>query len=403
MISKVFWSVVLLSLAAIITLVMLLKQPDVDTFLADHWSYPVAPQGEPPETFSALEASLDPESCSQCHAAQYQQWRSSLHSHTMGPGIRWQLQLADADTAKSCLRCHAPMSEQLALLSQQRGWSKSSALPPEYIPPDLHQQGLVCAACHVRSHRRYGPPASNSSPDITVHGGFVEHKAFEDSRFCAHCHQFPETGSRINGKLHEDTYNQWKASRFSAEGTQCQSCHMPQRQHLWKGIHDEAMTRSAVTVKLGIEQAAGGENIVYADVTNSGAGHHFPTYLVPEVLLSLEYVDAIGEVTRLARHVLAWRANLALTREVFDQRLASGESVRVNSNPVLLGQQGRIRLRVSVAPRQHYVRTFESYLKANAKNLDDETRGLLEQAITEAKATEYDFIAADQPLQRVAN
>jgi len=178
---------------------------------------------------------------------------------------------------------------------------------------------------------------------------------------------------------------------------------MPQRQHLWKGIHDEAMTRSALTVNLGIEQVTDGENIVYADVINSGAGHHFPTYLVPEVLLSLEYVDALGEVTQLARHVLAWRANLALTKEVFDQRLASGESLRVNSNPVSLGLEGRIRLRVSVAPRQHYVRTFETYLKANAKNLDDETRGLLEQAISEAKAAEYDFIAADQPMQRVAN
>jgi len=403
-ISRLLWLVSILVLVAVVwSTSLFLDDTSIDDFLEQHWAYPVPPQGEPPQEFSTLEASLDPASCGKCHTEQYAQWRNSLHSHTMSAGIRWQLQLADMETAKSCMRCHAPLTEQLALLSQKRGWSKAATAPPDYIPSNLDQLGLVCAACHVRSHRRYGPAANNSSPDITIHGGFIEHKAFEDSRFCAHCHQFPESGSRINGKLHEDTYNQWKASRFSTEGTQCQSCHMPQRQHLWKGIHDEAMTRSALTVNLGIEQVTDGENIVYADVINSGAGHHFPTYLVPEVLLSLEYVDALGEVTQLARHVLAWRANLALTKEVFDQRLASGESLRVNSNPVSLGLEGRIRLRVSVAPRQHYVRTFETYLKANAKNLDDETRGLLEQAISEAKAAEYDFIAADQPMQRVAN
>jgi len=408
--SKIFWSVVLLSLAAVIAVtVMLLKQPDVETFLADHWSYPVPPQGNPPETFSTLEASLDPESCGQCHAAQYQQWRSSLHSHTMGPGIRWQLQLADAETAKSCLRCHAPMSEQLALLSQERGWSKSSTLPPEYIPPDLHQQGLVCAACHLRSHTRYGPVASNigggtgTEGEAEAHDGFVAHEAFEDSRFCANCHQFPETGSRINGKLHEDTYNQWRASRFAEQGKHCQSCHMPQRQHLWKGIHDKDMTRSALSVRLDVWQAVPGKLDVSAEVTNSGAGHHFPTYLVPEVVLHLEYVDAAGQVSELAKYILAWRANLALTEEVFDQRLAAGQTVLLSAEKYNAEAKGSIRLRVSVAPRQHYVRTFESYLKDNSEKLKKETLALLRQAISEARAMEYEYTAAQKSLQGIAN
>ena len=382
---------------------MLLKQPDVETFLADHWSYPIPPQGKPPETFSALEASLDPESCGECHTAQYQQWRSSLHSHTMGPGIRWQLQLADVDTAKSCLRCHAPMSEQLALLSQERGWSKVETSPPDYIPPNLHEQGLVCAACHLRSHKRYGPVASNAGSDSSVHDGFVTHRAFGDSRFCANCHQFSETGPRLNGKLREDTYNQWRETRFAREEKHCQSCHMPQRQHLWKGIHDEGMTRSALSVEFDVQQSVSGELEVTAEVTNSGAGHHFPTYLVPEVLLQLEYVDASGQVSGLARYLLAWRANLALTEELFDKRLAAGEAVSLTGKKNNAEAGGSIRLRVSVAPRQHYVRTFESYLNANRDALNQETLALLQQAIRESKATEYEYIAAEQSLAGVAN
>jgi len=402
--SKLVWPSVLLVLAAVIGgTVTLLRPASTEAFLAEYWSYPIAPQGKPPTQFSALEASLDPQSCGECHTAQYQQWRGSLHSHTMGPGIRWQLRLADMETAKSCLRCHAPMSEQLALLSQQRGWSKTGTAPPDHIPPNLHEKGLVCAACHLRSHRRHGPDASKADIDTRVHGGFDTHKAFEDSLFCATCHQFPETGARLNGKLREDTYNQWRETRFAQEGKHCQSCHMPQRQHLWRGIHDEDMTRSALSVQFDVQQSAPGKLEVRAEVTNSGAGHHFPTYLVPEVLLHLEYVDASGQVTGLSRHLLAWRANLALTEELFDKRLAAGESVSLTGKTKLGEVGGSIRLRVSVAPRRHYVRTFESYLSANRNTLDQETLAVLQQAISESKATAYEYIAAQQQLSGIAN
>jgi cytochrome c553 len=402
--SRLIWLVSIIILIAIVwSVVWFLDNDTVDDFLEQHWTYPISPQGKPPQQFSELEASLDPASCGQCHAAQYEQWRGSLHSHTIGPGIRWQLQLADMETAKSCLRCHAPMSEQLALLSQERGWSKIDSAPPDYIPQNLHKQGLVCAACHVRSHTRYGPVASKAVTDRSVHDGFIEHKAFEDSRFCANCHQFPETGSRLNGKLREDTYSQWLATRFAEEEKSCQSCHMPQRQHLWKGVHDAGMTRSALSVQFIGQQAAPGVLNLRAEVTNSGAGHHFPTYLVPEIVLYLEYVDADGRVSELARRVLAWRANLALTEELFDQRLAAGETVVLHGEANNIDDNGSVRLRVSVAPRQHYVRTFESYLKTNQKTLDAETLALVRQAISEAKAVEYEYIAAQQSLGSVAN
>ena len=401
--TRLVWFALLVVAGMVVLAISVLKTPSVEAFLVDYWAYPIEPQGAPPPQFSAQEASLHPADCGQCHTAQYQQWRSSLHSHTMGAGIRWQLQLADAEFAKSCLRCHAPMTEQLALLSQERGWSTITSPPPDYIPPDLHDQGLVCAACHLRSHNRYGPAASKTDTDTTAHGGFVEHEAFEDSRFCATCHQFPETGPRLNGKLREDTYSQWRESRFAQEDKHCQSCHMPQRQHLWRGIHDEKMTRSALTVDFAVQQATSGKLDVHAEVTNTGAGHHFPTYLVPEILLRLEYVDISGQVSELAKHVIAWRANVALTEEIFDQRLKAGETVDLIGETTISKPAGDIRLRVSVAPRQHYVRTFESFLEANGDKLNQETLSLLRRAISEAKAEEYEYIAAQQPLADIAN
>jgi hypothetical protein len=379
------------------------KKTSVDDFLENHWVYPIPAQGKPPADFSELEASLDPASCGQCHADQFAQWRSSLHSHTMGPGIRWQLQLADSKTAQSCLRCHAPMTEQLALFSQERGWSSNRSTPPDYIPENLHRQGLVCAACHVRAHERHGPVASRPDVDRNVHGGFEEHEAYSDSLFCANCHQFKEDGPRVNGKLRENTYQEWLATDFAQQGQHCQSCHMPQRQHVWRGIHDMEMTRSALSVELASQPDADGAYQLQAVVTNTGAGHYFPTYMVPEIVLHLEVVDAEGGVRELARDIIAWRVNLALTEEIFDQRLAPGESHRLSGKLQNIAGYSQLRLRIHVAPRQHYVRTFEDYLQHNRNKLQAETLSLLQQSIQEARAVEYQFIAAELSIDRVAN
>ncbi|MFO7592792.1 MAG: hypothetical protein R6X15_01940 [Pseudomonadota bacterium] len=374
----------------------------MDEFLSNHWGYPMAPQGEPPSGFSALEASLAPESCAACHSEQHKQWRESLHSHTMGPGIRWQLQLMNPEASRSCLKCHAPLTEQFALHARERGWSKSKAARPEHVPADLHRKGLACAACHVRRHQRFGPPAKSETVNRTVHGGFTEHKAFGDSRFCATCHQFPEDGSRLNGKLREDTYNQWRQSRFAAEGRSCQSCHMPERRHEWKGIHDPEMTRSALSVQFTSSGEESGTQRVSATVSNSGAGHHFPTYLVPDVQLVLEYLMPSGEVNELARHTLAWRANLALTEEQFDQRLPAGKSVKLQGRLPTSQAEGNLRLRVSVAPKHQYLVTYEDYLARKGDTLDEKTLGLLQLAIQEARSSQYDFVAAEQSLGLIA-
>ncbi|MCW9089069.1 MAG: multiheme c-type cytochrome [Gammaproteobacteria bacterium] len=376
----------------------------VSDFLAQHWTYPIPAQGEPPETFSPLEASLAPEACAQCHVEQHEQWRESLHSHTMGPGIRWQLQLMKPEPSRACLKCHAPLTEQFALLAQEQGWTQAKASPPDYLPGDLHHKGLACAACHVRRHKRFGPPAGPNALEGTAHGGFVAHEAFSDSRFCANCHQFAEDGPRLNDKLREDTYNQWQQSRYAAEGKGCQSCHMPDRRHEWKGIHDPAMTRSAFTVTLSRSTADDGRLLASAEVANSGAGHHLPTYMVPELLLRLEHVAPSGRVSELARHILAWRPNLALTEERFDQRLPAGESVHLTGELEASSEpDGSLRLRVSVAPKYQYLVTFVDYLEKNRHRLEPKTLGLLELAIQEARSAEYEFIAAEEMLETIAN
>lgn len=375
---------------------------DVEAFLAQHWPQPLPAQGTPPQEYTAIEASLGPQACAQCHQAQWEQWRGSLHSHTMGAGIQWQLHLMGQEQGNRCLRCHAPLAEQKALVAMQQGWpGVPKSAPPAHVPPDLAEQGLVCAACHVRGHRRYGPPALKPAAEPVPHGGFVASRAFEDSRFCATCHQFAADGPRVNGKLQEDTYAQWQASPQAAQQS-CQSCHMPERQHLFRGIHDRDMVLRALQITLDASPGTQpGTFEVRAVLRNSGAGHHFPTYMVPKVDVTVQLVNtADGTRRTLARRVIGWGVDVALTRELFDTRIPAGGELVVREEFSAPGAgPWEVELRLDVAPREHYERMFQDSLR-HAGVLAPEVLALLRQALAEAAATRYEALRMRTPLPR---
>ena len=370
---------------------------DIEVFLEHHWVEPLPPQGTPPATFSAQEASLDPQDCGQCHTEQYEGWRQSLHSRAMGPGLRWQLMLMNQEQGNRCLRCHAPLAEQKALVALEHGWPNAPKLPPpDFVSADLGHQGLVCAACHVRGHQRFGPPPRGEVAEGGPHGGFTVSKAFEDSRFCAHCHQFPDDGPRLAGKLQEDTYAQWAASDYAKEGPgrqTCQSCHMPDRKHLWRGIHDSEMTRSAIDVKLDLVDLGGGRHEAVATVRNSGAGHHFPTYMVPKVELAFVRHDTSGAHS-LGRQLIGWQVDTGITREIADTRIPARET-RVFRQPFVAPDPGwHVELVVRVLPGEHYERIFRDSL-GRADQLPAAAVPLLRQALADVEAARYELLRVE--------
>ena len=374
-------------------------------FFERHWADPLAAQGPLPAGLSALEASLAPQACGQCHAQQWQQWQTSLHARAVGPGLLWQLHLMDQAQANRCLRCHAPLAEQKALLAQAMAWpARPAASAPSYVPQDLAQQGLVCAACHVRGHRRIGPVPRGARAGATTagaHGGFVATPAFSDSRLCAHCHQFPDDGPRTAGKLNEDTYEQWKASPFAAQRS-CQDCHMPDRRHLWRGIHDPETTRSAIDVTLHVQRTAPGGYLAAAVVRNVGAGHHFPTYMVPKVELQFARVAADGSRTPLGTQVIGWSVETDLRHETADTRIPAGASRRFElafDAPTPSGWQ--LELRIVVRPDEHYERTFAQSL-AQGERLPPAALAPLRAAFEHSRSTAYELMRLSQ-APRIAN
>ncbi len=359
----------------------------IQEFLRRHWLEPLAPQGSPPARFTPIEASLQPESCGACHPAQHADWMTSLHSKATGPGVAGQLvEMIESDppSALSCLACHAPLAEQAPLVAAGKELWRNPAYDEA-----LGGKGLACAGCHVRGHQRFGPPRRDGSltsevpRDTLPHGGVTRTPAFLRSEFCQGCHQFTPDGLALNGKLLENTYNEWKASRFAREGVQCQDCHMPDRRHLWRGIHDADMVRSGLTITAtaGAARARPGETATATlAVTSTRVGHAFPTYVTPRVILRAELLDAAGRVVAGSRaeKVIAREVALDLSREVFDTRLLPGRSAALQYRRRIKAPGTRVRLSVVLEPDAFYTKLFEALLRQGAGRGEAQIRAALE-------------------------
>jgi len=373
----------------------------VDEFVARHWRAPLAPQGAPPARFSPLEASLAPESCGACHPLQYADWRTSLHAAAMGPGVAGQLAdmlVSQPLTALGCQGCHAPLAEQAPLARGATGLVTN----PDFDEA-LRGRGVTCAACHVRGHERFAPPrrdgslASAAPRDSLPHGGATRTPAFLRSEFCRGCHQFAADGFTVNGKLLENTYEEWRASRFAREGVQCQDCHMPDRRHLWRGIHDPAMVRAGLTIGLARAVSAGGALDATLSVANTGVGHAFPTYIPPRVVLRAELLGADGRPlagTRQER-VIGRHVELDMSREFADTRLSPGERVELHYAPGVVAGAIAARFSVVVEPDAFYTSFFETLLAQGVSRGTEQ----LEAALAATRRSPFTVFVEDVELR----
>jgi len=364
-------------------------------FLASHWDLPVPPQGDPPAGWSALEQSLAPSDCGGCHPAQYEQWRTSLHAGAWSPGLSGQLiegPLAEPAQVRHCQTCHAPLSEQ-----QPTG--AAGETNPGYDPA-LREQGIVCAGCHVRAHQRFGPPRRSGLPEPAAsppHGGFEVRPEFGESRFCAECHQFFDDAG-VGGKPIQNTWVEWRDSPAAAEGRTCQSCHMPDRAHLWRGIHDPDMVRDAVEVMLRVSEVA--EGLVRAElvVHSREIGHAFPTYVTPRVFLAVWQEDAAGrelDGTRV-EDVVGREIDFAAWEEVFDTRIPAGGSRTLDYAEPRRRRAARLVGQVRVEPDHHYRGVFESLLGSYEQ---PEARARIEEALRRARESGYVVRELRHPLE----
>ena len=289
------------------------------------------------ESLLPVEAYSSPATCARCHVGIHENWSRSMHA--VSATDAWYLRVKDLlafeegeQAVRLCAGCHAPvalMTGEVGLYSQE---SVSS------------QQGVSCLFCHtVESvHGGNGGWVSNPGRVRAYKGGDylspegIEnaahlvmaapgvHKAdmmrplYRESEMCMSCHQFEQNGVPL-----QNTYEEWKASSYAAEGTSCQDCHFtpgagptipdpgrlvehyPARKHVYRhtlgGGSTELSPRAVDNVEtlreaVGLEASVKGRSLKVA-VHNRKAGHHLPTGVsdLRELWLEVTAQDAAGE------------------------------------------------------------------------------------------------------------
>jgi hypothetical protein len=179
----------------------------------------------------------------------------------------------------------------------------------------VEQEGVFCDYCHKISDVYLNPVTNlpypnmpgvqsiqlNRPPSDThmFYGPFddvtrrVSYLALEkQSQFCAPCHQFSFWGTPIY-----ESYAEWLASDYPAQGIECQTCHMvptgvdyfvyPEKgglirppeliaSHLQPGASDVELLQNTVNMTLSTRQVADRLQVTVV-ITNTDAGHHVPT------------------------------------------------------------------------------------------------------------------------------
>ncbi|MCC6502640.1 MAG: hypothetical protein IT362_05855 [Deltaproteobacteria bacterium] len=327
----------------------------------EHWRRPL-------ETGGSVHAEdLYPEKCGLCHRDQYNDWKNALHSKSTGPGLLAQLHpLKDPQTAVSCYFCHAPLKTQNEELLGENASGEAVFLPNSSYDERLKLSGVNCAACHVRSSGVAGPPLSMPparKQNIKAEHDSVQNVFFEEAEFCAACHQL-DNGYELNGRILVNTYEEWKESEYAKNKITCQSCHMPGRRHLFRGVHDQEMVKGGLSFDL---QSTDNPESVKATlkITNSGVGHFFPTYVTPLVVISGFLTDSKGNALKgtLMEAQIGRKVTLDLETELFDTRIPPFRSFEFNYEMKRVEKAGQLVLEVRVYPDEFYQRFFESALK----------------------------------------
>lgn len=371
----------------------------VDAGLPDgYWDAPAATDGNPPHDWSALEANLHPEACAQCHSEQFDAWKESLHAHAYSSGMVGQFPGMGHAAGNECLECHAPLAEQSypdvgtmlksvqLSLEHREGFDADAVLESESKSGSLplRHSGVSCAVCHVRGWKRFGPPPRANGTvgfqNTPTHSGFTATKAFEDSQFCARCHQFPQSAA-INGKPLENTVFEWEQSDFSRRGISCQQCHMPDRKHEFRGIHDPEMVRKGLNIKLSRQ-----EKDAVLTMTSTWIGHAFPTYVTPKVIILAEAENQDGKVVKhwvweIVREV-EFRGGW---QETQDTRLMPGETREFVASQ-MPAEAVSIRYKVAVIPDHFYKGVYKNLLSGNLTTV---AREHLQKAVSHADSNDY--------------
>jgi hypothetical protein len=277
------------------------------------------------------------EECGTCHKEIYEEWKTSIHSKAFVDPF-FQAYWNKDEHIWICLNCHSPMQPQQPWLIQGledgKVYKPIKADNPHY-DADYQQEGITCAACHVRDGVIEGPFENIEAPHPTRYS-----PRFRSTNICFTCHQVPSGPFQFYNGGPCSTFPEFEAGPYYKEGKICQDCHMPSidrplvsggpvrqgRQHLWRGGHFPEMIKRAAVVQLKADRTVlqPGEEVMFTlTLTNGGAGHKIPTGDPDRYFtVSFEVVDASGAVLKRQEETMRrWIVWWPVIVEVYENRL----------------------------------------------------------------------------------
>ena len=311
----------------------------------DRFAWPVDTSQVP-----AVLGELRAAQCGACHEDFYKEWQTTIHSQAWTDPY-FQADWRFDDRQHICRLCHTPLDRQqphkVLDYRDRARWDPVMEDNPAF-DPRLQHEGVTCAACHFRDGRIVGVLGDTNAPHPVK-------KLETPNQVCVRCHvvngdrwdtffRFPPCGTVAEiqeGAGGEPVSGELSVADIAALG--CVDCHMPAvarplvaggpvrkaRRHLWRGGHDPAMVKQALSMDFA--PTAGGEGTSFTlSLANTGAAHYVPTGTPDRHLtVRLRVLDARGEVIVEENHTLRrrvmWRPFIV---DLWDNRLARGETRR---------------------------------------------------------------------------
>jgi len=196
----------------------------------------------------------------------------------------------------------------------------------------------------------------------------------------------------VEGRPLLDTYREWLTGPYMPRGVQCQHCHMPGREHTWKGIHDPETFRQGYRLETITARGRAGVVSVRARLWNVGAGHYLPTTPTPAAWLEVELVDRAGKPIagakasrRIGRDIVS-KPSGWVVRE--DSRIPPGGSLEVAAGwkNGRVAEATHVKVTVRVHPDDYYARLYRNRLEGE---LTEEARADYQAALERAIGNQY--------------
>ncbi len=298
--------------------------------------------------------SLSAQTCGACHEDIYNEWKVSTHAQAW-TDRQFREETKKSDNKWLCNGCHTPLLNQMeswVVALENNDVEKPRRVKNANFDKAFQNEGITCAACHVRDGFVEGPFGNTKAPHATRKAS-----RFSSHKLCTNCHQAVQHYPGKTFVCTFETGKEWENGPYPAEEKICQSCHMPEvnrplmtgfpvrkgRKHYWPGAgvyKRPGFGPPLSELPPGLDlQARQNARVLEVTLFNKNAGHKIPTgdperVIIVDIVFTGTLPTPVHAQLRIGQQWKWWPKPEKLS----DNRLAPREK-RLESFPIPEGAQ----------------------------------------------------------------